>query len=106
MLLLNKTLLSLAKGLWGWILAIVAVKIVTLIGMTAFAQIIAGFLGNIYSPSMTLENAGSAVLAALVAAVVTLVSELVRGELEFRCTASARTALRTKIFSKVLSGWL
>ncbi len=103
MLLLNKTLLRLAKGLWGWIFAIVAVKIVTLIGMTAFAQIIAGFLGNIYSPSMTVQAAGNAVLAALAAAVVTLISELARGELEFRCTANARTSLRTKIFSKVLA---
>ena len=32
----------------------------------------------------------------------TFCSELLRGELEYRCTAKARTALRTKIFSKVL----
>lgn len=102
MLLLNKTLLRLAKGLWGWIFAIVIVKLVTLIGITAFAKTISGFLGNIDSPSVTIETAGSAILSALVIAAVTFCSELLRGELEYRCTAKARTALRTKIFSKVL----
>lgn len=102
MLLLDKTLLRLAKGLWGWIIAITAVKLITLVGTTMFAKIIAGFLGNIYSPAMTVEAAGPAILSALAAAVVTLVSDLVRGEMEFQCTAKARIVLNRRIFSKVL----
>ncbi len=102
MLLLNKTLLKLAKGLWGWILSIVVVKLVTLIGITAFAKTISGFLGNLDSPAVTMQTAGTAILSALLIAAVTFCSELLRGELEYRCTAKARTVLRTKIFSKVL----
>ena len=89
MLLLNKTLLRLAKGLWGWIFAIVIVKLVTLIGITAFAKTISGFLGNIDSPSVTIETAGSAILSALVIAAVTFCSELLRGELEYRTDCPA-----------------
>ena len=65
MLLLNKTLLKLAKGLWGWILSIVVVKLVTLIGITAFAKTISGFLGNLDSPAVTMQTAGTAILSAL-----------------------------------------
>ena len=67
MLLLNRTLLRLAKGLWGWILGIVALKLVTLAGAAAFARTISGFLGNVLSPAMTLEAAGAAIGAALLA---------------------------------------
>ena len=38
MLLLNKTLLHMAKGLWGWILSITAAKLVVLVGTAWFAQ--------------------------------------------------------------------
>lgn len=102
MLLLNRTLLRLAKGLWGWILGIVALKLVTLVGAAAFARTISGFLGNVLSPAMTLEAAGAAIGAALLAAALMLVSDLLRGEMEYRCTAKARAQLRTRIFSKVL----
>ncbi len=102
MLLMNRTLLKLAKGLWGWILSITALKIITLAGTAAFAKTISGFLGNINSPSLTVETAGSAILSAFLAAVIMLCSELLRGEMEYRCTAKARTVLRTRIFSKVL----
>ena len=42
MLLMNKTLLKLARGLWLWILAIAGVGFLTLVGTTALAEIIAG----------------------------------------------------------------
>lgn len=102
MLLMNKTLIKLAKGLWGWIAAIAGLKLVTLIGATMFARTISGFLGNIDSPALTLQDAGAAILSAFGAALLMLCSELLRGEAEYRCTARARTALRTRIFSKVL----
>lgn len=90
MLLLNKTLLKLAKGLWGWIIAIVCVRFLALIGITNFAQVIAGFLGNLFNPAMD----ASAVRAAFIAAVIMLAAQLLQGELEYRCTAKARATLR------------
>ena len=38
MLLLDGTLLKLAKGLWKWIIAIVAVRFLALIGISHFAS--------------------------------------------------------------------
>jgi len=102
MLLLNKTLLRLARGSWRWIAAIILVRMVTLIGMTRFARIIAGFLGSMTDPDMTLDKAGSAIAAALLMSLVMLVSQLLQGELEFRCSSAARTMMRTKIFTKVM----
>ena len=40
MLLMNRTLLKLSKGLWGWMAAIAGLKMVTLIGAAAFAKTI------------------------------------------------------------------
>ena len=70
MLLLNKTLLRMAKGLWGWIFLITALKLLTLVGTAAFAQIISGFLGDLVSPQMTAAAAGQAVLSALLTALL------------------------------------
>lgn len=50
MLLLNRTLLRMAKGLWGWIFLITGLKLAVLMGLAAFARIISGFLGNLVSP--------------------------------------------------------
>ena len=98
MLLLNKTLLRMAKGLWGWILLITALKLLTLVGTAAFAQIISGFLGDLISPRMTAAAAGQAVLSALLTALLLLGAELLTGEAEYRCTAKARLSLRRAIF--------
>ena len=68
MLLLNRTLLQMAKGLWRWIFLITALKLAVLAGLAAFAGIISGFLGNIASPAMTVSDAGRAVLSALLTA--------------------------------------
>lgn len=102
MLLINKTLIKMSKGLWGWILVIAGLKMVTLIGTAVFSRIISGFLGNLTSPSMSASGAGYAVLSAFIAAFVMLISELLAGEAEFRCSARARQSLRTAIFSKIL----
>ena len=42
MLLLNKTLLRMAKGLWRWIFLITGLKLAVLVGLAAFARIIPG----------------------------------------------------------------
>lgn len=102
MLLLNKTLIRMSRGLWGWIGVIVGLKLIALVGTAQFAQIISGFLGNIASPSLTVQQAGGAVLSALVTAAVMLVAELLTGEAEYRCTAKARESLRRDIFAKAL----
>ena len=38
MLLLNKTLLRMAKGLWRWIFLITGLKLAVLVGLAAFAR--------------------------------------------------------------------
>src|SRR5699024_2636832 len=103
MLLLNQTLLQLAKGLWGWILSITALKLVVLVGTALFAQSIGGFLGALDSPSLTGEAMGAAIRSALLAALLMLAAELLIGELEYRCTAQARLSLRRKIFAQALA---
>lgn len=102
MLLINKTLLKLARGLWPWILAIAAVSFLTLMGTTALSEIVAGFLGNLFQPQLVLDTVGSAVQAALIASLFTFAAQLVKGLLEYKTTAKARTAMRTTIFSQVI----
>lgn len=62
MLLLNKTLMKLARGSWPWILAIAGVGFLTLMGITALAEIIAGFLGDLFQPQTALLLAVALVL--------------------------------------------
>ncbi len=102
MLLINKTLIKLAKGLWGWVFAIVAFRFAALLAITAFAGQISGFLGSIYSPDLTVSKAWAAIGQALFTSALMFASELLRGEMEYRCTAKARVLLRDKIFSKVV----
>ena len=102
MLLMNKTLLKLARGLWLWILAIAGVGFLTLVGTTALAEIIAGFLGTLFQPQSILNTAWSAIRAALAAAVFTFLAQLLKGLLEYRTAAKAREGMRKMIFSKVL----
>lgn len=80
MLLLNKTLMKLARGSWPWILAIAGVEFLTMMGTTALA------------------TAGSAVLAAG----FTFLMQLLKGLLEYKAAARARESMRRQIFSKVL----
>ena len=99
---MNKTLLKLARGLWLWIFAIAGVGFLTLMGTTALAEIIAGFLGSLFQPQAILNTALSAIQAALAAAVFTFVAQLLKGLLEYKTAAKAREGMRKMIFSKVL----
>ena len=85
MLLINRTLLRMAKGLWGWILVITALKLGTLMGTAEFAQILSGFLGNIASPSLSLTDAHEAILAAFFTAVSVLLCSLLMALCCFVC---------------------
>ena len=102
MLFMNKTLLRLARGLWFWILAIAGVSFLTLVGTTALAEIIAGFLGSLFEPQEVLSSAGSAIRTALLVALFTFCAQMVKGLLEYKTAAKARTSMRRMIFSKVL----
>ena len=102
MLLLNKTLLRLARGLWQWILAIAAVSFLTLIGTTALAEIVSQFLGSLFEPQVVLSTVKSAVGAAVIASVFTFLAQLVKGLIEYKTAAKARSTMRKTIFSKVM----
>ena len=102
MLLLNKTLLRLARGLWQWILAIAAVSFLTLVGTTALAEIVSQFLGSLFEPQVVLSTVKSAVGAAFLASVFTFLAHLVKGLIEYKTAAKARSTMRKTIFSKVM----
>lgn len=102
MLLLNKTLLRLARGLWQWILAIAAVSFLTLVGTTALAEIVSQFLGSLFEPQVVLSTVKSAVGAAFLASVFTFLAQLVKGLIEYKTAAKARSIMRKTIFSKVM----
>ena len=102
MLLLNETLLRLARGLWQWILAIAAVSFLTLVGTTALAEIVSQFLGSLFEPQVVLSTVKSAVGAAFLASVFTFLAQLVKGLIEYKTAAKARSTMRKTIFSKVM----
>ena len=102
MLLLNKTLLRLARGLWQWILAIAAVSFLSLVGTTALAEIVSQFLGSLFEPQVVLSTVKSAVGAAFLASVFTFLAQLVKGLIEYKTAAKARSTMRKTIFSKVM----
>ena len=102
MLFMNKTLLRLARGLWLWILAIAGVSFLTLVGTTALAEIIAGFLSSLFEPQEALSSAGSAIRGALLVALFTFCAQMGKGLLEYKTAAEARTSMRRMIFSRVL----
>lgn len=102
MLLLNKTLLRLARGLWQWILAIAAVSFLTLVGTTALAEIVSQFLGSLFEPQVVLSTVKSAVGAAFLASVFTFLAQFVKGLIEYKTAAKARSTMRKTIFSKVM----
>lgn len=103
MLLIDKTLMKLSSGLWGWIIAIVIVRFTSLVGITYFAKYISEFLGQIFTSSIDLRQLKSVVIMAFLASLLTLVSQLIQGELEYRCNANARINLRKTIFNQVLN---
>ena len=96
MLLIDRTLLRLAKGLWGWILAIALVRFGALVCMTRFASVIGGSLGEMLSGSARLDLASSVWAAVLLTAGL-LAARILQGELEYRCSSKARMDLRDTI---------
>lgn len=102
MLLINKTLVKMSKGIRGWIAVITGLKILTLVGTVMFAKTISLFLGDLYQPSLSKEELMAAIFSALIASVLILIADLLTGEAEYRCGAKARINLRKQIFKKML----
>jgi ATP-binding cassette subfamily C protein len=102
MLLINKMLLKMAKGLWSWIIVITLLKMLVLAGTAGFAKTLSGFLGNITDPSLSVREFSQAALWALLNALLILAGELLTGRAEYLCAAKARISLRRRIFEKIL----
>ena len=103
MLLLDKTLLKMTKGLWGWILSLVVIRVYSLVMITSFATRISYFLGNMTNPTFTHDEIRNVVIQILVVSVLIFVFQFIQGELEYRTQAAARSSIRQKLFTKTMS---
>lgn len=79
-----------------------AVSFLTLVGTTALAEIVSQFLGSLFEPQVVLSTVKSAVGAAFLASVFTFLAQLVKGLIEYKTAAKARSTMRKTIFSKVM----
>ncbi len=86
MLHINKTLMRLSKGIRGWIIAIAALKIMVLVGITMFANSIGSILGGLYEGNGNVDFT-VLIVRSIIASVIMLVGEILVGEAEFMCTA-------------------
>ena len=103
MLLLDKTLLKMTKGLWGWILSLVGIRVCSLVMITSFATHISYFLGNMMNPTFTHDEIRNVVIQILIVSVLIFVFQFIQGELEYRAQAAARSSIRQKLFTKTMS---
>ena len=103
MLLLDKTLLKMTKGLWGWILSLVVIRVCSLVMITSFATRISYFLGNMTNPTFTHDEIQNVVIQILVVSILIFVFQFIQGELEYRAQAAARSSIRQKLFTKTMS---
>jgi ATP-binding cassette subfamily C protein len=102
MLLINKLLLRMARGLWVWIVAILCLKLLTLAGVALFSQVLADFLGAMAEAPLLAPLIRGALGWAFLAALMVLAGEMLVGEAEYHCTARARLGLRKQLFAKML----
>lgn len=100
MLLINKQLLKLGKKSWGWILAIVATKLVILLSFMLVVSAVARLIGSIGGENTS--DIRSQIMLALISSAVGLAGNLVLGEVKFKCTAEIRIRLRHDIYQKML----
>ena len=103
MLLLDKTLLKMTKGLWGWILSLVGIRVCSLVMITSFATHISYFLGNMMNPSFTRDEIRNVVIQIIIVSVLIFVFQFIQGELEYHSQAAARSSIRQKLFTKTMS---
>ncbi len=100
MLLINRQLLKLAKNSWGWIIAIVATKLVVLISFMVVVSAVARLIGSFGGEGGA--DIRYQIIVALISAVIGLAGNLVLGEVKFKCTANIRIRLRHNIYQKML----
>lgn len=103
MLLLEKTLLKMTKGLWIWIISLVVIRVCSLVMITNFASNISYFLGNMMNPSFTHDEIRNVVIQIIIVSILIFVFQLIQGELEYRAQAAARSSIRQKLFTKTMS---
>lgn len=103
MLLLDKTLLKMAKGLWIWIISLVVIRVCSLVMITNFASNISYFLGNMMSPTFTHDEIRNVVIQIIIVSILIFVFQLIQGELEYRAQAAARSSICQKLFTKTMS---
>ena len=103
MLLLDKTLLKMTKGLWIWIISLVVIRVCSLVMITNFASNISYFLGNMMSPTFTQDEIRNVVIQIIIVSILIFVFQLIQGELEYRAQAAARSSIRQKLFTKTMS---
>ena len=103
MLLLDKTLLKMTKGLWVWIISLVVIRVCSLVMITNFASNISYFLGNMMSPTFTHDEIRNVVIQIIIISILIFVFQLIQGELEYRAQAAARSSIRQKLFTKTMS---
>ena len=103
MLLLDKTLLKMTKGLWIWIFSLVVIRVCSLVMITNFASNISYFLGNMMNPSFTHDEIRNVVIQIIIVSILIFVFQLIQGELEYRAQAAARSSIRQKLFTKTMS---
>ena len=103
MLLLDKTLLKMTKGLWVWIISLVVIRVCSLVMITNFASNISYFLGNMMSPTFTHDEIRNVVIQIIIVSILIFVFQLIQGELEYRVQAAARSSIRQKLFTKTMS---
>ena len=102
MLLINKTLIKMSKGIRGWIAIITGLKILTLVATVMFASTLSAFLGDLYNPALTKDELIRAIISALLASILILIADLLTSEAQYRLEAKARIHLRKQIFEKML----
>lgn len=103
MLLLDKTLLKMTKGLWIWIISLVVIRVCSLVMITNFASNISYFLGNMMSPTFTHDEIRNVVIQIIIVSILIFVFQLIQGELEYRAQAAACSSIRQKLFTKTMS---
>ena len=103
MLLLDKTLLKMTKGLWVWIISLVVIRVCSLVMITNFASNISYFLGNMMSPTFTHDEIRNVVIQIIIVSILIFGFQLIQGELEYRAQAAARSSIRQKLFTKTMS---
>ncbi len=99
---INKTLMRMSKGFRGWIIAIAALKIMVLVGITMFANAIGTILGELYSSGGEGVDFTLLLVRSVIASAIMFAGEVLIGEAEHMCTAKARVSIRSEIFSKLL----